>query len=192
MIFSYKCPTGHIVSESFSVGQAHATVQCPSHHAIASRHFGIEDLPFYQEDRSRFFRNSNPGAPTENWSYSLGCPMPESRRDRKAIEKMKGIEMVSPSEARQDPKIRKSLDYLQHIREGGDRNAAEFQDAPKKMEKGWLAKALAEKGVRFVDRTTDSGGWNNAPHTEAGVAAKMADRGWSEPTAVTAAVTAAA
>jgi hypothetical protein len=139
----------------------------------------------FQEDRSRFFRNSNPNAPTNDWSFALGCRMPQSRAERKAIEKLKGIEMVSPAEARADAEVRKSLDYVQHIREGGDRNAEEFKDKPVKQEKGWLAKRIAEKGIRFGDASTDSAGWDSRPHTQEAVDQKAADLGFDLTTAKT-------
>jgi hypothetical protein len=91
--------------------------------------------------------------------------MPDSRAARKRIERERGIEFVTPSEAKAD---------AQKLREGKN-----LWEAPK-LEKGWLAKEVRKRGIRF-DRSVTP-----APlPTQEQVDRKLADRGWSEAEAVT-------
>ena len=93
----------------------------------------IFDAPHFQEDRLRM-RQPTRNAPRPDWSWSLGGPMPQSRSERRAIEKAQGIEFVTPAEARAD---------VQRLREGKN------LDEPTKLEKGYLAKEVARRGIRF-------------------------------------------
>ncbi len=73
-------------------------------------------------------------APTEDWSWTLGAPRPKSRTEARIIEKTRGIEFVSPREALADAaKLR----------------AGKNLDEPPKMEKGYLAREVAKRGIRF-------------------------------------------
>lgn len=73
-------------------------------------------------------------APTEDWSWSIGGPRPKSRSEARIIEKTRGIEFISPAEAKADAAKLRSGKNL---------------DEPKKLEKGWLAKEVASRGIRF-------------------------------------------
>jgi hypothetical protein len=86
----------------------------------------------------------------------------------RAIEKARGIEFVTPAEAKAD---------VAKLREG--KNLEE----PPKREKGWLAREVAKRGVKL--HPADSGGYNDAPHTREGVERKIkAERDWNDAEAV--------
>jgi hypothetical protein len=132
MRFGFGCPQGHEVIEQFSVGHAPDAIVCPDHGFAAARVF---DVPYMQEDR-RHMRSAAPtqNAPTEDWSWSLGGPRPKSRSEMRILEKSRGIEFVSPQEARADAaKLR----------------AGKNLDEPVRPEKGYLAKEIARRGIRF-------------------------------------------
>src|ERR1700677_1699032 len=132
MRFGFGCPLGHEVIETFSVGQAPESVQCEEHGTTAMRIF---DVPYHVEDR-RHMKTTAPtkNAPTEDWSWTIGGPRPKSRSEVRAIEKTMGIEFVSPAEAKADAAKLRSGENL---------------DAPPKLEKGYLAKEVAKRGIRF-------------------------------------------
>ncbi len=159
--YGYACPAGHEVVIDATMRRAPDQVVCLAHDADAPRIF---EPPQFTEDRLHF-RRTTPGAPSENWSWTLGAPMPTSRAERKRIERERGIEFVTPAEARAD---------AQKLREG--KNLWE----PPKLEKGWLAKEVRKRGIRF-DRSVSP-----APlATPEAVDRKLAERGWNEAEAVT-------
>lgn len=132
MRFGFACPGGHEVIETFAAGHAPDTVQCDEHGTTAPRVF---DVPYFVEDRRHMKSTApTPNAPTEDWSWTIGGPRPKSRSEARAIEKTLGIEFVSPSEARAD---------AARLRSG--RNL----DEPVKPEKGYLAKEVARRGIKF-------------------------------------------
>jgi len=132
MRFGFGCPLGHEVIETFSVGQAPESVQCEEHGAMAMRVF---DVPYTVEDR-RHMKTTAPtaNAPTEDWAWSIGGPRPKSRSEARAVEKALGIEFISPAEAKADAAKLRSGKNL---------------DTPPKLEKGYLAKEVARRGIRF-------------------------------------------
>jgi hypothetical protein len=132
MRFGFGCPLGHEVIETFSVGQAPESVQCEQHGTTAMRVF---DVPYTVEDR-RHMKTTAPtaNAPTEDWSWTIGGPRPKSRSEMRAIEKTLGIEYISPAEAKADAAKLRSGQNL---------------DTPPKLEKGYLAKEVAKRGIRF-------------------------------------------
>ena len=132
MRFGYGCPEGHEIIETFPVGQAVDSVVCAEHNAVAMRVF---DVPYTVEDR-RHMKSTAPtaNAPTEDWSWTIGGPRPKSRSEVRAIEKTMGIEFVSPAEAKADAAKLRSGKNL---------------DEPPKLEKGYLAKEVAKRGIRF-------------------------------------------
>lgn len=133
MRFGYRCPEGdHEIIDLFGIGQAPASIVCPEHGRISTRVF---DAPYVQEDR-RHMQSTVPtrNAPSEDWSWTIGGPRPKSRSEARAVEKAMGIEFVSPAEARAD---------AQKLRDGKN------LDEPAKMEKGYLAKEVAKRGIRF-------------------------------------------
>ena len=177
-IYGFACPAGHEVEGVFGMEEVPTTVPCPEHGGECARVFYA---PHFQEDRVRFHR-AGPGAPTERWSYALGQDMPDSRAERRRIEKEKGIEFVSKADVMADPDMRKSLDYVQHLRAGGAPIDPKVMDAPKKLPKGILAKKLAEKGVRLGDYSREY-----TPKTREQVEREAAARGWVEAEATVAA-----
>ncbi len=135
MRYGYACPHGHEVVESFPIGTAPHDVPCSEHDERAVRVF---DVPYFEEDRRRL-RPPTPNAPRPDWSWSLGAPAPQTRAEQRAIEKTHGIEFVSRAEALAD---------AQKLREGKN------LDEPPKLEKGWLAREVAKRGIRF-DRSLE-------------------------------------
>lgn len=132
MRFGYGCPLGHEIVESFSVGQAPNGVFCDEHNALAPRVF---DVPYFTEDRRHMKTTApTPNAPTEDWSWTIGGPRPKSRAEVRALEKALNIEFVSPAEAKADAALLRSGKNL---------------DEPVKPEKGYLAKEIAKRGIRF-------------------------------------------
>jgi hypothetical protein len=132
MRFGFDCPQGHEIIETFSVGQAPDDVLCPAHGSRARRVF---DVPYHVEDRRHMTSSiKTVNAPTEDWSWAIGGPRPRSRSEMRIIEKTKGIEFVSPAEAKADAaKLR----------------AGKNLDEPVKLEKGYLSREVAKRGVRF-------------------------------------------
>lgn len=128
MRFGYACPAGHEVVATFPTGAAPDDVLCSEHGYVSSR---VYEAFYTQEDR-RGMSASKPGKP--GWSWALGAPMPTSRAEMRAIEKTQGIEFVTPSEARAD---------AAKLREGKN------LDEPVKPEKGYLAREVAKRGIRF-------------------------------------------
>jgi hypothetical protein len=176
--FGYRCPAGHEIVEQHRVGQAPPTTTCYEHAHTAARVF---DVPHFVEDRLRFAKAS-PHAPSERWSYALGREMPETRQERRRIEKERGIEFVTKADVYNDPETRKSLDYVAHLRSGGAPIPPKELDPPKPLPKGILARKLREKGVRFG---ADSGGF--VLRTPEQVERQIRDHApeWSEREAVT-------
>jgi len=134
MRFGYACPfvDGHEAVEDFPIGRAPGFAPCSEHGLMSAR---VYDVPYFVEDR-RHMRRTEPtkNAPTEDWSWAIGAPRPKSRSEARAIEKALGIEFVSPAEAKAD---------AQKLREGKN------LDEPPKPEKGYLAKEVAKRGIRF-------------------------------------------
>lgn len=132
MRFGYACPKGHEVVEMFPVGTAPDMVPCSEHRVIATR---VIDVPYFVEDR-RHMKTTAPtaNAPTEDWSWTIGAPRPKSRAEARAIEKTMGIEFISPREAKADAAKLRSGQNL---------------DTPVKPEKGYLAREIAKRGIRF-------------------------------------------
>lgn len=132
MRFGYGCPHGHEILTVYPVGQAPDTVQCEEHGTTAAR---VIDVPYHVEDRRHMKRTvPTANAPTEDWSWTIGGPRPKSRAEARAIEKTMGIEFVSPAEAKADAAKLRSGKNL---------------DEPVKSEKGYLAKEIAKRGIRF-------------------------------------------
>lgn len=153
------------------------SVPCPAHGGACARIF---TAPHFQEDRVRFHR-AGPNAPSERWSYALGQEMPDSRAERRRLEKERGVEFVTKADVLADPDMRKSMDYVKHLREGGAPIDPKKLDQPKPFPKGILAKKLAEKGVRLGDYSRDY-----QPKTREQVEREVVDRGWVEAEATVA------
>jgi hypothetical protein len=161
--YGYDCPAGHEVILDATMRRAPDQIVCLEHDADAPRRF---EPPQFTEDRLHF-RRTGPGAPAENWSWTLGGPMPTSRAERKRVERERGIEFVTPSEARAD---------AQKLRDGKD-----LWTAPK-PEKGWLAKEVRKRGIKL--HPDSSGTPARLPSREESER-KIADRGWNEAESVT-------
>jgi hypothetical protein len=73
--YGYDCPAGHEVILDATMRRAPDQIVCLEHDADAPRRF---EPPQFTEDRLHF-RRTGPGAPAENWSWTLGGPMPTSR-----------------------------------------------------------------------------------------------------------------
>lgn len=132
MNFGYRCPLGHEIIDGFPVGKAPDSILCDQHGEDAPRIF---DVPYFTEDRRHMKRTvPTANAPTEDWSWTIGGPRPKSRAEARAIEKTMGIEFVSPAEAKADAAKLRSGKNL---------------DEPVKPEKGYLAKEIAKRGIRF-------------------------------------------
>jgi hypothetical protein len=133
MRFGYRCTFagGHEAVEQYPIGHAPDFAPCSEHGLMGPRVF---DVPYHVEDRRHMRGAPTANAPTEDWSWTLGAPRPKSRSEMRLIEKMKGIEFVSPAEAKADAaKLR----------------AGKNLDEPVKPQKGWLAKEIAARGIRF-------------------------------------------
>jgi hypothetical protein len=163
--FGFACSAGHEIIEEFRVGQAPTTVRCDEHDRYAIRVF---DAPNICEDR-RHMAAPKPGEPQPGWSWALGAPLPTSRSEMRAIEKSRGIEFVTPAEARAD---------AQRLREGKS-----LDEAPK-LPKGYLAKAIAARGIRF-DRSVSAPRVLTREESERKLAAERPD--WKPAEAKTAA-----
>lgn len=153
--YGFHCPfveppyaRGHDFDAYAPMGQAPPRALCPEHNALAERVFAA---PQFQEDRVRFARNRNPAAPSERWSWSLGREMPETRSEQRRLERERGIELMTHEEARRARS--EASAYLQHVRETG---APPPAPPPPKPEKGWFAREVAKRGIRFG---ADSGGY---------------------------------
>jgi hypothetical protein len=157
--FGYACPLGHELIEHFAVGKAPETVGCDEHGLICSR---VIDVPYFVEDRRHMKTTApTPHAPTEDWSWTIGAPRPKSRSEARAIEKALGIEFVSPAEAKADAaKLR----------------AGKNLDEPVKPEKGYLAREVAKRGIRF-DRSLSPPRMLNREEAERKLKAEKPD--WS-------------
>jgi hypothetical protein len=131
MRFGFGCRAGHEIILDFPVGKAPDSLFCSDHDESAFRVF---EVPHFVEDRRHMRGAPTPNAPTEDWSWSIGGPKPKSRSEARAIEKAMGIEFISPAEAKAD---------AQKLREGKN------LDEPPKLEKGYLAKEVAKRGIRF-------------------------------------------
>jgi hypothetical protein len=133
MRFGFRCPEGdHEIIDLYGVGKAPDSIICPEHGFVSSRVF---DVPYTVEDR-RHMKTTAPtaNAPTEDWSWTIGGPRPKSRSEVRALEKSMGIEFVSPAEAKADAAKLRSGKNL---------------DEPVRPEKGYLAKEVAKRGIRF-------------------------------------------
>jgi hypothetical protein len=93
----------------------------------------VFEAPYFVEDRRRMAAPTS-NAPRPDWSWALGGPRPQSRAEMRTLEKSMGIEFVTPSEARAD---------AVRLREGKDLSP------PPKLEKGYLAREVAKRGLRF-------------------------------------------
>lgn len=149
MRFGYACPHGHEIITEFPIGKAAPDIECDKHHSNAVRVF---DAPSIQEDRRGMAGGSG-------WSWALGQPAPQSRSEMRVIEKSRGIEFVTKAEARAD---------AQRLREGKN------LDEPTKLPKGYLAKEIAKRNIRF-DR---SGSAPRALTREESERKLEAERGW--------------
>ena len=130
MRFGYACAEGHEIEWAFPAGKAPAAVSCSDHGEHAARVF---EAPHFTEDRRRMAAPTS-NAPRPDWSWALGGPRPQSRAEMRTLEKSMGIEFVTPSEARAD---------VVRLREGKDLSP------PPKLEKGYLAREVAKRGLRF-------------------------------------------
>jgi hypothetical protein len=101
-----------------------------------------------------------PHAPRPDWSWTLGGPAPQSRSEQRAIEKAQGIEFVTKAEALAD---------AAKLREGKN------LDEPPKLEKGYLAREVAKRGIRF-DRSLTPPRALTREESER----KLKDRGWAD------------
>jgi hypothetical protein len=124
MRFGFKCADGHEDVYEFPVGKAPQAMSCSNHGLYCPRVF---DVPYTQEDRRGM-------AAGKDWSWSLGGRRPQSRSEMRAIEKSQGIEFITKAEAMKD---------VQTLRSGKN------LDEPQKLEKGYLAKEIAKRGIRF-------------------------------------------
>jgi hypothetical protein len=131
MRFGYGCPHGHEIVENFPIGKAPDSILCHDHDLEEAPR--VFDVPYFVEDRLRM-RPVTANNPNPEWSWTLGGPAPQSRAERRLLEKVKGIEFVTPSEAKADAAKLRSGKNL---------------DEPKKLEKGYLAKEIAKRGIRF-------------------------------------------
>lgn len=132
MRFGFACPEEHELVHEFRIGEAPLLISCAEHGFSAPRVFES----FYTQEDRRGMAAAAPrvNAPRPDWSWALGAPMPTSRAEMRAIEKARGIEFVTPAEARADAK---------KLREGKN------LDEPPKLERGYLAKEVAKRGIRF-------------------------------------------
>ena len=131
-LYEYRCTHCH---EAYDIQHPMDEDYARTHHCRMCSHSlerAIGDFQF-TEDRRRM-RPPTPHAPRPDWSWTLGAPAPQSRAEARAIEKTMGIEFVSRSEALAD---------AQKLREGKDLSP------PPKLEKGYLAKEVAKRGIRF-------------------------------------------
>jgi len=158
MRFGFRCAFagGHEAVETFRIGQAPDFAPCSEHGLMSPRIF---EAPMFQEDR-RGMRTVPRGAPTEDWSWTLGGPRPRSRAEMRAIEKAQGIEFLTPAEARAD---------VERLRSGKN------LDEPAKPEKGYLAREIAKRGIRF-DRSLSAPRALTREESERKLAA---ERGWT-------------
>lgn len=75
-------------------------------------------LPYYQEDRVRFFKGAN----GDGFSHALGEYMPDSRSERDRLAKKKGVEFVTLNEHLSENKeAKEAYDYRKHVDQGGAR-----------------------------------------------------------------------
>jgi putative FmdB family regulatory protein len=131
-LYEYACVN---CSEKYEVQHAMGENYAATHHCRMCSHSlarAVQDFQF-TEDRRRM-RPPTRNAPRPDWSWTLGAPAPQSRAEARTIEKTMGIEFVSRSEALAD---------AQRLREGKDLSP------PPKLEKGYLAKEVARRGIRF-------------------------------------------
>ena len=130
MRFGFACPECDEIVLDFPIGRAPQAVSCANHGSYATRVF---DVPHFSEDR-RHMASAKPHAPRPDWSWALGQRRPQSRAEMRAIEKSQGIEFITPAEAKAD---------VEKLRAGKN------LDEPPKLEKGYLAKEVAKRGLRF-------------------------------------------
>jgi hypothetical protein len=120
--------------------------------------FRRECLPQFQEDRLRLYRNPRTG---DRYSYALGDQMPESRAERDALEKSRGIVFCSPGENASTEHAAANA-YEQARRQGASHEEAERyapwpkakQPAMKPRVDAWAKKRVAEG--KPLDRLVDS------------------------------------
>ncbi len=74
----------------------------------------------HQEDRLHMARH-------DEWSHAIGAPMPQSRAQRKRVEKEKGVYFDSQL----TPDEKRYKEYAEHVRAGGQRiNSSELVPKP--------------------------------------------------------------
>ena len=140
--YGFRCSGngGHEIIGYYPMGKAPSQEFCNHHQAYAHRTY---EAPQFTEDRRRMQKCSNPAAPSDRWSWSLGQDMPETRSEQRRLEREKGIEMLTRDEARREANEAKG--YLEAVRSG----SPPAPEQPKPLPKGWLAKEVAERGIRF-------------------------------------------
>ena len=156
MRFGYACAEGHEIEWAFPAGKAPAAVSCSDHGEHAARVF---EAPYFVEDRRRMAAPTS-NAPRPDWSWALGAPMPQTRSEMRAVEKMQGIEFVTRDEARRD---------VEKLRSGKN------LDEPVKPEKGYVAREFAKRGIKIRDSAASPARQWTREESERKLAA---ERGW--------------
>jgi hypothetical protein len=124
--YNFECPNCYVVEVDASI---HVGVRryepCPGCGYLSER---LYTAPQTQEDRLRFYRNQY----GTRWSYAIGAEMPESRSERRRIERERGIMF----DDQLTPKERTMVEYAEHVRTGGERlpneriNPTEVENKP--------------------------------------------------------------
>ncbi len=112
------------------MSEASACMPCP---LCARPRPQVFSVPNFTEDRTRFWK----GPMGNGYSTALGEYMPESKRERDALAKKKGVEFCSLAELTSDNKeAQAALEYHAHVQAGGAREerpvttAAPWQATP--------------------------------------------------------------
>ena len=103
--YEYKCPEGHILSETFRISDHPQVLRCEAHDKEAPRVFRKESLPFFTVDN----------VDRQDWSLTAGDQAKrwktKADRDRWLTE---NDMQVVPAD---HPMNRESVEYLEHQRE---------------------------------------------------------------------------
>ena len=112
---------------------------CPNCGYAARRIYGNV---YFQEDRLRMRKTH--GTPTDNWSFALHGPMPETRSERRRIEKEKGISFDTTLTENE----KRIMDYRRHVDETGDHCLTSEQVNPQHIENKPLQWYMDRRGFR--------------------------------------------
>ena len=112
MTFLYQCTFHGEFESEHRIGEAPNADYCPDCLNQSPRVF---TAPLFQEDRIRFWKSPHGG----RHSNAFGQDMPDSRQERRRLEKATGIELMTQDEI--PAHVQFARDYGAHLKAGKER-----------------------------------------------------------------------